>query len=104
MNLLGCLFLLDHYKHQLNAYAKGPASLDWDDQPSPFRRFSGCDQVSLAPPGRSLDVSFAELDQPQNIPIQAQTFENLALMLELAFGLSAWKQYGPDRWALRCNP
>ena len=91
-------------KHQLNAYAKGPASLDWDDQPSPFRRFSGCEQVSLAPPGRSLDVSFAELDQPQNTPIQALTFENLALMLELAFGLSAWKQYGPDRWSLRCNP
>jgi len=25
-------------------------------------------------------------------------------LLELAFGLSAWKQYGPSRWALRCNP
>ena len=25
-------------------------------------------------------------------------------MLELAFGLSAWKQFGPSRWALRCNP
>ena len=24
--------------------------------------------------------------------------------MELSFGLSAWKQFGPDRWALRCNP
>ncbi|HXF08771.1 MAG TPA: nitroreductase family protein [Candidatus Acidoferrales bacterium] len=25
-------------------------------------------------------------------------------LLELSLGLSAWKQYGPNRWALRCNP
>ncbi|OIQ71718.1 nitroreductase family protein [mine drainage metagenome] len=25
-------------------------------------------------------------------------------MLEISLGLSAWKEYGPDRWALRCNP
>ncbi len=24
--------------------------------------------------------------------------------MELSFGLSAWKEFGPDRWALRCNP
>jgi SagB-type dehydrogenase family enzyme len=24
--------------------------------------------------------------------------------MQLAMGLSAWKEYGPDRWALRCNP
>ena len=28
----------------------------------------------------------------------------IASLLELSLGLSAWKQYGPDRWALRCNP
>jgi SagB-type dehydrogenase family enzyme len=28
----------------------------------------------------------------------------IAALLELSLGLSAWKQYGPDRWALRCNP
>ena len=26
------------------------------------------------------------------------------MLFELALGLSAWKQYGGNRWALRCNP
>lgn len=91
-------------KHQLNAYAKGPESLDWDDQPNPFRRFSGCETVKLPQPGTELACLFGELDQPETIKTQPLTLANLGLLLELSFGLSAWKQFGPDRWALRCNP
>lgn len=91
-------------KHQLNAYAKGPESLDWDDQPDPFRRFIGCDTVALPLPGTDLSCLFSDLDKPQSIAPQPLTLDNLGLLLELSFGLSAWKQYGPDRWALRCNP
>jgi SagB-type dehydrogenase family enzyme len=29
---------------------------------------------------------------------------NVAVLFELAFGLSAWKSFGGNRWALRCNP
>ena len=29
---------------------------------------------------------------------------SVATLLELAFGLSAWKAFGGNRWALRCNP
>lgn len=79
-------------------------SICWDDQPNPFRRFSGCKTVHLPKPGRELDVSFNQLDQPGGIGEQDLNLSNLGLLLELAFGLSAWKQYGPDRWALRCNP
>lgn len=91
-------------KHQLNAYAKGPESLDWDDQPNPFRRFIGCETVKLPLPGRELDGLFADLDKPDRIEPQPLTIDNLGLLLELSLGLSAWKQFGPDRWALRCNP
>ncbi len=91
-------------KHQLNAYAIGPESLDWDDQPKPFRRFVGCETFKLPLPGAELDVLFGDLDQPGNIASQALTLDSLGLLLELSFGLSAWKQFGPDRWALRCNP
>lgn len=104
MNINSVLDYHQRTKHQLNAYAKGPASLDWDDQPNPFRRFSGCETVHLPKPGRELDVSFNQLDQPGGIGEQDLNLSNLGLLLELAFGLSAWKQYGPDRWALRCNP
>ncbi|MGR8930880.1 MAG: SagB/ThcOx family dehydrogenase [Gammaproteobacteria bacterium] len=91
-------------KHQLNAYAKGPESLDWDDQPNPFRRFVGCEALSLPSPGTDLDVLFSELDRPEQITQQPLTLKTVGLLLELSFGLSAWKQFGPDRWALRCNP
>jgi SagB-type dehydrogenase family enzyme len=91
-------------KHQLNAYAKGPASLDWDDQPNPFRRFVGCEIVKLPMPGAELDCLFSALDRPEQIPPQPLSLTSVGLLLELSFGLSAWKQFGPDRWALRCNP
>jgi len=91
-------------KHQLNGYAKGPESLDWDEQPNPFRRYTGCKTVALPLPGAELSVLYADLDQPKNIAPQPLSLTNLGLLLELSFGLSAWKQFGPDRWALRCNP
>ncbi len=70
-------------KHSLSAYAKGPQYLDWDQQPNPFRRFADAPLLELPLSGMGRDI---------------------AALLELSMGLSAWKQYGPDRWALRCNP
>lgn len=98
------LYYHQRTKHQLNAYAKGPASLDWDDQPDPFRRFLGCEIVELPKPGADPDCQFADLDHPACISPRPMSIANVGLLLELAFGLSAWKQFGPDRWALRCNP
>ncbi|MFU8790324.1 MAG: SagB/ThcOx family dehydrogenase [Methylobacter sp.] len=91
-------------KHSLGRYAKGPESIDWEDQPDQFRRFSGCGIVTLPKPGAELDVLFSDLDKPETIPAQPLNLMNAGLLLELAFGLSAWKQFGPSRWALRCNP
>ena len=91
-------------KHHLQRYAKGPETIDWDDQPDPFRRFSGCEVLTLPAPGRDLQPLFSDLDNPQAIPVQPLDLNNVGLLLELAFGLSAWKQFGPNRWALRCNP
>lgn len=91
-------------KHRIDRYAAGPETLDWDDQPDPFRRFSGCAQFPLPTPGAGLPPLFADLDKPETILPQPLTFNSIGLLLELSFGLSAWKQYGSDRWALRCNP
>ena len=49
-------------KHRLERYAKGPESIDWEDQPDQFRRFSGCEIVKLAKPGLELETLFANLD------------------------------------------
>ncbi|MGZ8238119.1 MAG: SagB/ThcOx family dehydrogenase, partial [Methylobacter sp.] len=94
----------DRTKHRLERYAKGPETLDWDDQPDPFRRFSGSDIVALPTPGAELEPLFADLDKAESLPPKPLNRVNTGLLLELAFGLSAWKQFGPSRWALRCNP
>ncbi|MFZ2403949.1 MAG: SagB/ThcOx family dehydrogenase, partial [Methylobacter sp.] len=91
-------------KHSLERYAKGPESIDWEDQPDQFRRFSGCEIFTLPKPGTKLEPLFADLDNPETISAKPLNLTNAGLLLELAFGLSAWKQFGPSRWALRCNP
>lgn len=91
-------------KHSLERYAKGPETIDWDDQPELFRRFSGCERLALPKPGRELEVLWSELDTPQHVLVHALTLESVGLLLELAFGLSAWKSNGYHRWSLRCNP
>lgn len=91
-------------KHHTERYAPGPGYLDWSDQPNPFRRFTGCEKVPLPRPGAELTVPFAQLDHSATLPGRPLDLSSLGLLLELSFGLSAWKQYGSDRWALRCNP
>lgn len=89
-------------KHSLKQYARGPETLDWDDQPDGFRHFEGCNLINLPQPGADLPVLFSELHQHR--AAEPLNLTSLGLLLELAFGLSAWKQYGVDRWPLRCNP
>ncbi|MHB1281120.1 MAG: nitroreductase family protein [Acidithiobacillus sp.] len=88
-------------KHHLNRYAAGPEALDWEAQPNPFREFTGSPQHILPLLTDETAVTFAGLSAatPQPFTLQA-----VAQLLELSLGLAAWKEYGPDRWALRCNP
>ena len=92
-------------KHQLRQYAAGPATLDWDAQPDPFRHFAGTTQLPLPLLKRQLaDVRYEDLYRPGRIAPAAWSLEYIAALLELSLGLSAWKQYGPTRWSLRNNP
>ncbi|MFA6902416.1 MAG: SagB/ThcOx family dehydrogenase [Gallionellaceae bacterium] len=91
-------------KHTLGRYAAGPDTLDWEAQPNPFREFSGSPHIRLPLAADQLSASFGALHVPNSISPQPFTLESIAALLELAFGLSAWKEYGPDRWAVRCNP
>ncbi len=91
-------------KHHFQRFAPGPGGLDWRNQPDPFRTFNGSPRLELpllAPPPGPL---YVDLYRPATIAAQPFNMANLAALLELAFGISAWKQYGESRWALRCNP
>lgn len=91
-------------KHHLHAYAKGPHTLDWADQPDPFRRYAGCRSIELPACGARQPTQYGALFQPNRLPSRTVSLETIGALLELGFGLSAWKQYGGERWALRCNP
>jgi SagB-type dehydrogenase family enzyme len=91
-------------KHRLERYAAGPEALDWSAQPDPFRRFAGCPTISLPLLADGLTTPYDALHQPDAVPPRPLTLDSVGMLLELSLGLSAWKEYGPDRWALRCNP
>jgi SagB-type dehydrogenase family enzyme len=91
-------------KHRFDAYAPSPGFLDWTTQPDPFRRFTGAPVVPLPLAAERRTARYAELFEPAALRPQPFTAETVAVLLELSFGLSAWKQYENDRWALRCNP
>lgn len=83
--------------HRLERYAAGPETLDWTAQPNPFREFAGTPRV-LLPLGAQSGIPHS-ITQPAPLSL-----ESVARLLELSMGISAWKIYGPDRWAVRCNP
>ncbi|HUI19582.1 MAG TPA: SagB family peptide dehydrogenase [Methylocella sp.] len=91
-------------KHRLERYAAGPETLDWDMQPNPFREFEGCARIALPLAAAQLDTSFADVYTRGDIRPVPLSRASAGMLLELSLGLSAWKQYGPDKWALRCNP
>jgi SagB-type dehydrogenase family enzyme len=91
-------------KHRLNRYAPGPGGLDWANQPNAFREFRGAPRIALPLAADTLyarynDVRRGALPRPRHPDL-----DNVAILLELALGLSAWKAYEGNRWALRCNP
>jgi SagB-type dehydrogenase family enzyme len=90
-------------KHNLQRYAAGPETLDWDLQPNPFREFAGCARLPLSLTADQVGTSFAQLYAPNENPAPL-SIATVGALLELSMGLAAWKEYGPDKWALRCNP
>jgi len=90
-------------KHSLSAYATGPSTIDWEDQPNPFRRFAGCPTTNLPLAADTVTTAWPDV-YAHNITPRALDITGIGILLELSLGLSAWKQYGPTRWSLRVNP
>jgi len=91
-------------KHRLERYAAGPEALDWDAQPNAFREFAGAPRTLLPLAADTLATRFAQLHQPGAVAPRPLAIHSVGILFELSMAISAWKEYGPDRWALRCNP
>jgi len=91
-------------KHHLNRYAAGPSGLDWKNQPDPFRNFTSSPQLELHLLADEPHRTYTDLYKTDETTREPLTLSGIAALLELSFGISAWKQYDGPRWALRCNP
>ena len=94
-------------KHQFHRFAAGPGGLDWANQPDPFRRYDGAPLVRLpllGPHDDPVSPDYEKLYERGAVPAALVTLASLSRLLEYALALSAWKQAGETRWALRANP
>jgi SagB-type dehydrogenase family enzyme len=108
----------DQTKHHFNRFARSLGYLDWATQPNPFRTYAAAQPVDLVEPfvrareaGLGIGgahswtgVAFDELAARPEGPRLAPGLAAVSVFLRYSLGLSAWKQAGPSRWALRVNP
>ena len=90
-------------KHHFTRFARSRGYLDWATQPYPFRRYEGAPTRELSRAPLVADVPYDALFASA-VPPQPITEHAIGEFLRCSMGLSAWKQYGASRWALRVNP
>lgn len=91
-------------KHHLGRYAAGPGGLDWATQPEAFRDYGDCPHIPLPLADPAAGPSFAALADGVCLATLPLSAEALGTWLSCSLAISAWKGYGPSRWAVRCNP
>ncbi|MDO8795912.1 MAG: hypothetical protein Q7J25_14965 [Vicinamibacterales bacterium] len=91
----------DRTKHHFHRFAASAGHLDWATQPDPFRRYAGAPLLALPHERAVQRVGFDDLSARVAAPLSVVTAGEF---LRCSLGLSAWKQYGAARWALRVNP
>ena len=94
-------------KHHLFRYARALGYLDWANQPNPFRRYVGAPLTRLPllkPDEDPLSPRYEDLYRPDSAPIVPISLRSISRFLEYALSITAWKQAGESKWALRSNP
>ena len=94
-------------KHHFNRFARSLGYLDWATQPDPFRRYPGA-PIHMLPRSQgsaalTANVPYGSLYELAAAPHPIDD-HSIGEFLRCSMGLSAWKQYGQSRWALRVNP
>lgn len=91
-------------KHHPGRYARSLGYLDWATQPDPFRRFVGAELTRLPVPDRAEGPAYDALFEAGAVAPKPLNLESVSKFFYLSLAVSAWKQSGGSRWALRCNP
>ena len=90
--------------HHFQRYARGPMGLDWETQPDPFRRYAGAELLALEHVPLEQGPLYREVFGRARVAPEPLARASLSRFFEDSLALSAWKQYGESRWALRVNP
>jgi len=93
----------DQTKHHFNRFARSLGYLDWASQPNPFRRYAGAPTIELPRDALADELSYDALFDGSQPPL-SMSDHSIGEFLRCSMGLSAWKQHGTNRWALRVNP
>ncbi len=94
-------------KHHFSRPARALGYMDWANQPDPFRRYAGSPLMPLPvlkPDDAPRSPFYDDLYRPGAIASAPVTIRALSRFLEFSLAISAWKQAGEVRWALRTNP
>ena len=94
-------------KHHFSRYARALGYMDWANQPDPFRRYERSPLIPLPllkPDDAPRSPLYEDLYRPGAIASAPVSVRTLSRFLEYSLAISAWKQAGEVRWALRTNP
>lgn len=94
-------------KHDFNRYARALGYMDWANQPDPFRRYEDAllyELPLLAADDKPVSPAYESLFTTQPVPVQPLTLNSLSRFFEYGLSITAWKEFGGNRWALRSNP
>ncbi|MDQ3034915.1 MAG: SagB/ThcOx family dehydrogenase [Myxococcota bacterium] len=86
-------------------FARSLGHLDWAAQPDPFRRYEGAELVVLeeVPPGEGREATWGRVCSG-TVDAASVDARAIAQLFYDSLAISAWKQAGSSKWALRCNP
>jgi SagB-type dehydrogenase family enzyme len=91
-------------KHHPHRYARSAGYLDWESEPYPFRTYEGAPVIKLELADQDPEGTYSNMFDRKGGDARPVSLRNIACFLELSLGLSAWKSYGNNSWALRMNP
>jgi len=91
-------------KHRPSRYAASLGYMDWATQPDPFRRYEGAALLDLEFLAAGPEPRYESAFVPGRFAPAPLGRSSISQLFQDALSLSAWKQAGTSRWALRVNP
>jgi len=91
-------------KHDFHRYAASLGHMDWANQPHPFRYYGGAAVTRLELNRELPPVGYDRIYQLNSLNPAPVNPGTLSDFFYYSLALSAWKQAGTSRWALRVNP